>query len=111
MMKRLLSILFFVAGIQAVAFAQTTGELKGVVTEEDGKTPIPFANVVIEQGGKMVTGQSADIDGQYWIKNIDAGTYTIKFSSAGLPNVTYPNVNISAGSITTLYPKMKADVT
>jgi len=110
-MKRLLSILFFVAGLQAVAFAQTTGELKGIVTEEDGKTPIPFANVVIEQNGKMVTGQSADIDGNYWIKNVDVGTYTIKFSSAGLPNVTYPNVDIKAGSITTLYPKMKADVT
>lgn len=111
MMKRLLSILFFLAGIQAVAFAQTTGELKGTVTEEDGKTPIPFANVVIEEKGKMVTGQAADIDGNYWIKNINVGTYTIKFSSAGLPNVTYPNIDIKAGSITTLYPKMKADVT
>ena len=111
MMKRLLSILFFLASIQAVAFAQTTGELKGIVTEEDGKTPVPFANVVIEENGKMVTGQAADIDGNYWIKNINAGTYTVKFSSAGLPQMTYNNVSISPGSITTLYPKMKADVT
>ena len=39
-MKRLLSILLLLAGIQAVAYTQTTGELKGTVTEEDGKTPI-----------------------------------------------------------------------
>jgi hypothetical protein len=59
----------------------------------------------------MVTGQAADIDGNYWIKNINAGTYTVKFSSAGLPQLTYNNISINAGGITTLYPKMKADVT
>ncbi len=111
MMKRLLSILLFLAGIQTVALAQTTGELKGTITEEDGKTPIPFANVVIEENNKMVTGQSADIDGNYWIKNISVGTYTVKFSSAGLPQYTQTGVNITAGSITFLSPKMKADVT
>lgn len=110
-MKRLLSILLFLAGIQAVAIAQTTGELKGIVTEEDGKTPIPFANVVVEQNGKMVTGQSCDIDGNYWIKNINVGSYTVKFSSAGLPVQTYPNVDINAGKITFINPKMKADIT
>ena len=110
MMKRLLSILFLLAGIQAATFAQTTGELKGVVYEEDGKTPIPFANVIVEQNGKMVVGQSADIDGNYWIKNIDAGTYTIKFSGAGLETSVYPGTDIKSGSITTVYPKMKSGV-
>jgi len=111
MMKRLLSILFFLGAIQVASFAQTTGELKGTVTEEDGTTPIPFANVIIEEKGKMVTGQAADIDGNYWIKNINVGTYTVKFSSAGLPTSTYPNTDIKSGVITTIYPKMKADIT
>ncbi len=111
MMKRLLSILFFVAGLQAVAFGQATGELKGVITEEDGTTPIPFATVAVEENGKIVTGMTADIDGNYWIKNISVGTYTVKFSSIGLPPTVYNNVNITSGGITTLYPKLKQDIT
>src|SRR5688572_19730678 len=110
MMKRLLSALLFLSGFQLAVFSQATGELKGTVFEENGTTPIPFASVVVEENGKMVYGQAADVDGNFWIKNISTGTYTVRFSSAGLPPVVYNNISITTGNISVLYPKMKADI-
>lgn len=107
-MRKFLFILVY-ATIQLLQ-AQT-GELKGIVTESDGKTPIPFANVMVEQDGKMILGQSADIDGNYWFKNIEAGSYYIKFSSAGLPTLIMKDVIITADTITLLSATLQGGVT
>ncbi len=109
-MRKLISFItaFFLG---AIIWSQNVGELKGAVTEEDGKTPIPFANVILEQSGKIINGQSCDIDGNFWLKNIQQGIYDVKFTSAGLPNLSYNNILIDSGKITLIYAKMKAGVT
>jgi hypothetical protein len=104
-------ILIMLMLVTSLATAQKNGELKGIITEDDGKTGVPFANVILEQNGVMITGQAADIDGKYWIKNIPPGTYSVKFASAGLPNLVMQGVVIEPGKITTLDAKMKAAIT
>jgi Ca-activated chloride channel family protein len=104
-------ILFIVLLFPVIVEAQNYGELKGTVTEDDGKTPIPFANIILEQNGVMITGQSADVDGHFWIKNIMPGTYDVKFAYVGLHTLVYNNIVITDGNITTLYPKMEAGTT
>ena len=108
MRKAFLLFLYFT--IPSLFFAQQTGELKGVVTETDG-TPIPFANVVVEKNNLMITGQAADIDGNFWIKNLPVDSYTIKIASAGLPTLIFKQVYIKENQVTYLYPKLKAEVT
>ena len=81
------------------AFAQG-GTLKGKVNEKDGGAPVPFANISIMSGSSVVTGGMTDFDGNYTIKPINAGSYTIKVSYVGYATFQMNNVRISNGKIT-----------
>ncbi|MDA3819758.1 MAG: carboxypeptidase-like regulatory domain-containing protein [Candidatus Delongbacteria bacterium] len=85
--------------ISTGAFAQS-GTLKGKVLDGETGEPIPFANVSIEENGNIVTGGMTDFDGQYQIKPIPAGKYTVKASYVGYAALQYNNVQIQAGNIT-----------
>jgi hypothetical protein len=85
--------------ISVSAFAQS-GTLKGKVLDAETGEPIPFANVSIEENGSTVTGGMTDFDGQYQIKPIPAGKYTVKASYVGYATLQYNNVQIPAGKIT-----------
>ncbi|MBI9033681.1 MAG: mucoidy inhibitor MuiA family protein [Bacteroidales bacterium] len=54
-----------------------SGTMKGRVVDSETQEPIPFANVVIEQGGQQRGGASTDFDGYYTIKPIAPGTYSL----------------------------------
>jgi Ca-activated chloride channel family protein len=109
-MRKIVSLITTLLFI-SFSWSQTTGELKGTVTEQDGGTGIPFANVMLEQNGKMITGQPTDIDGNFWIKNIQPGTYDLKITSAGLSDYLITGVIITPGTITIHNVKMKSKVT
>ena len=66
-MKLKLFLLAFI--ISGISFSQT-GSLKGRVT--DGKSPIPFVNVIILDTGY---GVGSDSNGYYVIRGIPAGEY------------------------------------
>ena len=65
--KLLLTAIVFTFSLYS--FAQS-GSMQGKVTDKDTKEPIPFANVVIELGGKIINGGTTDFDGKYNIKPI-----------------------------------------
>lgn len=73
-----LSILLFLI-FQTLTFAQS-GTIKGIVYESDSNDPLIGANVLID-GTNL--GASTDLDGNYIIRNIPAGNYTLKVSYIG----------------------------
>ena len=81
MIRRILftSVLAFMS---MFALAQS-GSLKGKVTDTDTKEPVPFAQVVVKLGGKMVGGSTTDMDGNYTIKPIVPGKYDVEISFMG----------------------------
>jgi hypothetical protein len=74
-MRILTAILFLI--YLSFSTAQTGG-IKGKVT--DGKSPIPLVNVVLLNTG---LGAGTDVNGDYIIKGIPTGEYTIKFTAVG----------------------------
>ena len=76
MARFLLICTFWLAGISA--FAQTS--LSGKVTDAKTGEALFTANVVLLQGGKVITGAQTDFDGNYSIAGLDPGTYDIRCS-------------------------------
>lgn len=62
-----------------ITFAQS-GSISGVVTNADTKETLPGVNVVVVE---LNTGVATDVDGNYTIKNIPEGTYTVRASYIG----------------------------
>ncbi len=98
MIRNLLITTGIVLFASFVAFAQP-GTLKGKLLDKDTKEPIPFANIVLENGGTQVGGTSTDFDGNYTIKPIPPGTYDLKASSVGFKPFIMEGVIIYAGKI------------
>ena len=67
-------ILFVIIGLvlSGMLYAQS-GTIKGKITDKDGET-VPFANVIVEKDGVMVTGVATDFDGNYTLKPIPIGS-------------------------------------
>jgi hypothetical protein len=87
-------MMFFSFGTKA-----QNGTVRGTVIDEKTKEPIPFASVAIEKDGKIITGASADINGNYTIDSIPAGSYILKSTSCGYDVFTFKNQIIKNDSI------------
>ncbi|NOZ46767.1 MAG: TonB-dependent receptor [Chlorobi bacterium] len=88
-------------------FAQT-GALKGKISDDATGEPIPFANVVVELNGNQMGGGISDFDGNYTIKPIPAGKYTVKASFVGYTHLEMTGVVIKADKFTFVDLKMTA---
>lgn len=99
MLKKLLFTLGIVL-ITSTLFAQSQGTLQGKITEKDGRTPVPFANVIIEASGRNHGGATSDFDGKYTIRPIPPGRYTVKATFVGFRPVQINDVVIKADGIT-----------
>lgn len=87
----ILSLLVFVAPLflNQVLEAGTTGKVVGVISDQETKSPLPGANIVIE--GTMM-GSATDLDGQFTMLNIPPGKYALKVSMMGYQDVRVENV-------------------
>ena len=101
---RLLLIVQFLL-LTAFGFAQK-GTLKGTVT--DSKTNETLIGTTILIKG-TVQGTTTDVDGNYKLENIEAGTHIIVASFVGYINQEHEIV-IKAGEVTTLNFVMNADM-
>jgi outer membrane receptor protein involved in Fe transport len=106
--KLLLTAIVFT--ISLTAWSQS-GTLKGKVTDKDTKEPIPFANVVVDLGGKIVNGATTDFDGKYTIKPIPPGKYDIKITYVGYKNLMIQGVLINADKIRFLDVQLESTTT
>lgn len=82
MLRKLFFFLGIILSVNLIVFSQS-GELKGKITDKETKEPIPFANIIVEQGGKQYGGGTSDFDGNYTIKPIPPGRYDVKATYVG----------------------------
>ncbi|PKP03203.1 MAG: hypothetical protein CVU11_09135 [Bacteroidetes bacterium HGW-Bacteroidetes-6] len=108
MFRKLLSVLGLTLIVSAAALAQSSGTLKGKLVDKETKEPIPFANIIIESGGKNFGGSTTDFDGNYTIKPIPPGTYDVKATYVGYKPLMYAGVLIKSDNITFLDIEMES---
>ncbi|MFC1729681.1 TonB-dependent receptor domain-containing protein [candidate division KSB1 bacterium] len=106
MFRKLLLVIGVIVSANMLVFSQS-GTLKGKISNIDTKDPVPFANIIIETGGKQYGGTTSDFDGNYTIKPIPPGKYTVKASYVGHNTKVVNNVVINANKITFLDLKLK----
>lgn len=98
MMNRKFTVLFFLLFMPSLIMA-ATGKIKGKVTDLQTGESLVGANVIVV-GTSF--GGATDIDGEYTIQNLDAGTYTVRASYIGYQSVNVSNIRINADLTTEL---------
>jgi len=89
------------------AFAQGTGQLAGKVTDAAKGEALIGANVIID--GTLL-GAAVDVDGDYLIRNVPAGTYTVRFSFVGYAAKVVNNVIVEADKTAKIDVILKEEV-
>ncbi len=81
------------------SFAQT-GEIKGKVMDSVTHAGLGYAGVEADKNGSAVGTALCDGDGNYVIKPLDPGTYTIKATTTGYGKVIITGIQVTADNIT-----------
>jgi hypothetical protein len=112
MQKKFYALLALLVFTTTAAFSQSSGgTLKGKVFDKDTKEPLPFVTVIVFLNGNTVNGGTTDIDGEYSIKPLEAGTYDVSFQFVGYqPQTTKGVVIHGGGKLTQLNAEMLAGV-
>ena len=76
--------------------AQTTIEGK-VKRCEKTKEPILFGTIALYRGGVLITGTETDLDGNYFISDVQPGTYEMEASYVGYATQKQTGIVIKAG--------------
>ncbi|MFT5248286.1 MAG: hypothetical protein ACJAV7_003144, partial [Flavobacteriales bacterium] len=64
---------------QTSLFAQSYGEIQGLVYDSNGKSTLPMAAIRVIAGEK-VQGVVSGLDGKFKVKPLTSGTYTVEIS-------------------------------
>ncbi len=93
---RKLAILFFAVIFSAGLTAQNlTGKLSGTVLS-DGE-PLVGTNVILEGTS---SGAASDVNGTYYIFDVQPGTYTLRVNYIGYKSQIVSNVRVTIGLTT-----------
>lgn len=103
-----LTVIFISFAFSSAIIAQSTGSISGKVTDKSTNEVLIGANVMVLG---TTTGASTDIDGNYVIKGLEAGNYTIKVSYISYQNLVVENVNVYNGKTTTLNLSLQSSST
>lgn len=104
MQKALLLFVFISSSILAVA---QTGSISGTITDAKTKEAIIGGSVLI-QGTQ--TGTSTDLEGNFVIKNLKPGTYTLQISYIAYQTAIVPNVVVEVDKISDIKIEMQEEV-
>ncbi|MFT6322768.1 MAG: hypothetical protein ACJAWO_000312 [Halieaceae bacterium] len=97
MLKKLLSLFILAAVVSVGVFAQAgQSEIKGKIIDKEKGEPLPFVNIILEKNGVQTTGGQTDFDGNFSIKPIPPGTYTLKASSVGFRPIALTGINVTS---------------
>jgi len=102
MIRALLYISLF-----SILFSQTTGKISGVVSDGKDATPLPGANIYIEQTSY---GTASDVLGRYTLLNIPPGKYVLKVDMIGYKSIRMEDVAISVNRTLSIDIEMDATV-
>ena len=81
-------------------WAQTSGEIHGKVTDENG-LPFPGVVVSVDNGGQLM-GAATDLDGKFRIKPLESGHYKVMFSFVGYDTIQLASITVKPDQITLL---------
>lgn len=93
----------------AVLSAQNTQTVRGKIVDKETKTPLP-AVVTLFSDSTMVTGASADLEGNYKMENVAVGRYTLRVQYLGYLPVSIPNVIVNSGKENIITVEMEQSV-
>ncbi len=93
----MLICLIFAVNINAIAQDVPLGTIKGQVIDNETKTPLPGVTVLIANQSR---GAKADFDGNFVIKSLPVGSYTLKFSCIGYDPSSKTDVIVKPKRIT-----------
>tara|TARA_R110002050_G_scaffold175846_1_gene308696 strand:+ start:10402 stop:14247 length:3846 start_codon:yes stop_codon:yes gene_type:complete len=100
MLKKLLSLFLLAVVFSVGAFAQAgQSEIKGKLVDSSTGEPLPFVNIILEKNGVQVAGGQSNFDGDYVIKPIPPGTYTLKASSVGFKPVMLTGIKVTSEEV------------
>ena len=89
----------------SAAFAQT-GIIRGTIIDAKTDEPLIGASVLVEG---TTNGAAADLDGNYIIQNVPAGTYTLVVSYVAYNQVTREGVAVESNQETVVDFEMASD--
>lgn len=103
MIRKLYFLFLSITLSMGFAFGQTgMGSIKGSVIEGGNGAPIPFAKVVLFQGGIIKGGTETDFDGNFNFPSLAAGTYDVEFRATSFSPLKIEDVIVSSEKITFL---------
>ncbi len=98
MFRKFLTTIALLLTTGMLAYGQS-GSLKGKIIDAETGEPVPFANIVVEAGGKQAGGTTSDFDGQYVIKPLPPGKYDVKATYVGYKPLMIQGVLINANKV------------
>lgn len=110
-MIRFILISGFIIWITSASFAQQpTQTIKGIVIDNASQSPLAFANVVILNSNPLI-GTTTDFNGNFQLKNVSVGRYSLKFSMLGYESFIEREVQISSAKEVFLNIALKENAT
>src|ERR1700733_6232302 len=98
-MKSLLLLLLLLLTLLTTTYAQSTGVVHGVVTDESGAL-VPGAKVTVSNAAGPVKSATAGNDGSYSVAGLAAGTYTVQATLPGFQQIKPATGNVGGGTPT-----------
>lgn len=96
LIKIVVSSLFSLMVITASSGQEITQTVKGTIIDQDSKSPIIGANVII-QGSDPIKGSSTNLDGEFRIEKVGLGRISLVISSIGYEQRVILNIVVGAG--------------
>ena len=76
-------LLLLVWAASTMAQSVKPGKLSGTLTDSLTAAPIPYANAVLKDGEKLISGTAADDKGNFELPNLPLGNYTLELTFLG----------------------------
>src|SRR6187551_1551921 len=107
---RNLPFVFAFVLVSTIAFAQNTQTIRGKIVDKETKAALPGV-VTLYRDSVLVTGASADVEGNYKMENIAVGRYTLRIQYIGYLPVSIPNVIVNSGKENIITIELEQSVT
>ncbi|MBM4175605.1 MAG: TonB-dependent receptor [Ignavibacteria bacterium] len=106
-MKKIFTLVLVLLFVSSSLFAQEKATLSGKITDAKTSETLPAVNVIIKG---TYYGAASDINGNYTIRNVNPGSYTIEVSLIGYKLVQFTGVKIAEGEKKVLNVKLEETV-
>jgi len=105
MLWKMLCFLFLITALPL--FAQSKGELRGRIIDKDTGEGLPGVNVLVKG---TYYGAATDLDGNFSIRNMNPGVYTVQISMIGYKQIQQTGIRVNPAETTTVDFKLEETV-